>query len=252
MLSRRRLAAGRGRAAGRPELQAHRPDVGHRGHHPVRAGPHHPGPSISGALVVQGGPGTGKTAVALHRAAYLLYTHRDRLKSAGVLLVGPTSSFMKLHRARPAVAGGNRRGTASLGRLMPGHHRRAGAKPDVAAHQGPAATWPTSSRPPWPTGSAFRQENRILGVDGRKLTAPRPGRSAAPVNAPAPPGKPHNEARVIVRQDPAPRADRADDRARRGRSTSATTPTAPTSPRTSRTSRDVRYRAEPVLDADDP
>ncbi|POC80640.1 AAA family ATPase, partial [Vibrio vulnificus] len=49
---------------------------------------------LSGALVVQGGPGTGKTAVALHRAAYLLYSHRDRLKSAGVLLVGPSSSFM--------------------------------------------------------------------------------------------------------------------------------------------------------------
>jgi hypothetical protein len=41
-------------------------------------------------LVVQGGPGTGKTAVALHRAAYLLYTHRQQLSTRGVLLVGPT------------------------------------------------------------------------------------------------------------------------------------------------------------------
>src|SRR6202011_2102384 len=44
---------------------------------------------LGGVLVVQGGPGTGKTAVALHRAAYLLYTHRERLSRRGVLIVGP-------------------------------------------------------------------------------------------------------------------------------------------------------------------
>ena len=44
---------------------------------------------LNGILVVAGGPGTGKTAVALHRAAYLLYTHRKRLAAQGVLLVGP-------------------------------------------------------------------------------------------------------------------------------------------------------------------
>ncbi|HSP74654.1 MAG TPA: UvrD-helicase domain-containing protein, partial [Cryobacterium sp.] len=49
---------------------------------------------LKGVLVVQGGPGTGKTAVALHRAAYLLYTHRDRLKNSGVLIVGPSESFL--------------------------------------------------------------------------------------------------------------------------------------------------------------
>ena len=48
---------------------------------------------LKGVLVVQGGPGTGKTAVALHRAAYLLYSHRERLKSSGVLIVGPSRSF---------------------------------------------------------------------------------------------------------------------------------------------------------------
>jgi DNA helicase IV len=47
----------------------------------------------SGILVVQGGPGTGKTAVALHRAAYLLYTHR-RLAERGVLVVGPSATFL--------------------------------------------------------------------------------------------------------------------------------------------------------------
>ena len=49
---------------------------------------------LAGALVVQGGPGTGKTAVALHRAAYLLYTHRRRLERSGVLVVGPSEDFL--------------------------------------------------------------------------------------------------------------------------------------------------------------
>lgn len=50
--------------------------------------------SDKGLLVVQGGPGTGKTAVALHRAAYLLYTHRRTLERSGVLVVGPSSAFL--------------------------------------------------------------------------------------------------------------------------------------------------------------
>ncbi|WP_150460566.1 HelD family protein [Nesterenkonia ebinurensis] len=58
----------------------------------------------SGILVVQGGPGTGKTAVALHRAAYLLYAHRERLKSAGVLIVGPSSTFLSyIERVLPSL-----------------------------------------------------------------------------------------------------------------------------------------------------
>jgi DNA helicase IV len=50
---------------------------------------------LAGVLVVQGGPGTGKTAVALHRAAYLLYTYRERLARSGVLVVGPTPVFLR-------------------------------------------------------------------------------------------------------------------------------------------------------------
>jgi hypothetical protein len=45
-------------------------------------------------LVVQGGPGTGKTVVALHRAAYLLYAQRESLSDTGVLVVGPSSEFL--------------------------------------------------------------------------------------------------------------------------------------------------------------
>jgi DNA helicase IV len=47
------------------------------------------------AMVVQGGPGTGKTAVALHRIAYLVYTHRELFESKGVLLVGPNATFLR-------------------------------------------------------------------------------------------------------------------------------------------------------------
>jgi hypothetical protein len=50
---------------------------------------------LAGVLVVQGGPGTGKTAVALHRAAYLLYTHRFPLERQGVLVIGPNPLFLR-------------------------------------------------------------------------------------------------------------------------------------------------------------
>ena len=57
---------------------------------------------LPGVLVVQGGPGTGKTAVALHRAAYLLYTHRFPLEGQGVLVVGQPH-FPALHRPGPSL-----------------------------------------------------------------------------------------------------------------------------------------------------
>jgi DNA helicase IV len=50
---------------------------------------------LAGVLVVQGGPGTGKTAVGLHRAAYLLYTHRFPLERQGVLVIGPNPLFLR-------------------------------------------------------------------------------------------------------------------------------------------------------------
>ncbi len=49
---------------------------------------------VARTVCVQGAPGTGKTAVGLHRAAYLLYTFRDRLRRGGVLVVGPNSAFL--------------------------------------------------------------------------------------------------------------------------------------------------------------
>lgn len=50
---------------------------------------------LSVSLCVQGGPGTGKTAVGLHRAAFLFYTHRQRLQHAGVLIVGPNRTLIR-------------------------------------------------------------------------------------------------------------------------------------------------------------
>ena len=50
---------------------------------------------IEGTVCVQGAPGTGKTAVGLHRVAYLLYTHRERLARTGTLVVGPNRSFLR-------------------------------------------------------------------------------------------------------------------------------------------------------------
>jgi DNA helicase IV len=58
----------------------------------------------AGVLVVQGGPGTGKTVVALHRAAYLLYTHRFPLEDQGVLVIGPNRIFLRyIERVLPSL-----------------------------------------------------------------------------------------------------------------------------------------------------
>lgn len=59
---------------------------------------------VDGVLAVQGGPGTGKTAVALHRAAFLLFTHRRKLARQGVLVVGPNHHFLRyIEQVLPAL-----------------------------------------------------------------------------------------------------------------------------------------------------
>ncbi|MCA1834308.1 MAG: ATP-binding domain-containing protein [Actinomycetota bacterium] len=59
---------------------------------------------LEGVLAVQGGPGTGKTAVGLHRAAYLLFTHRRKLGRQGILVVGPNRLFLRyIERVLPAL-----------------------------------------------------------------------------------------------------------------------------------------------------
>ncbi|MFH8733827.1 MULTISPECIES: HelD family protein [unclassified Streptomyces] len=59
---------------------------------------------LSGSVCVQGGPGTGKTAVGLHRVAYLLYAHRERLARTGTLVIGPNRSFLHyIEQVLPAL-----------------------------------------------------------------------------------------------------------------------------------------------------
>src|SRR2546421_34982 len=61
-------------------------------------------------LVIQGGPGTGKTAVGLHRASWLLYTARENLQHRGVLVVGPNRTFMEyVSHVLPAISRRSRR-----------------------------------------------------------------------------------------------------------------------------------------------
>lgn len=75
---------------------------------------------IDQTLVVQGGPGTGKTAVGLHRAAYMLYAHRERLERQGVLLVGPNPIFLRyVEHVLPSLGESSVR-LATTGGLVPG------------------------------------------------------------------------------------------------------------------------------------
>jgi DNA helicase IV len=93
---------------------------------------------LSGILVVAGGPGTGKTAVALHRAAYLLYTHRQRLASRGVLLVGPSPIFLRyIDEVLPSLGEDDVQLTTVAG-LKPQLRARASEPPTVAALKGDA------------------------------------------------------------------------------------------------------------------
>lgn len=73
-----------------------------------------------GTMVVQGGPGTGKTAVALHRVAWLLYTHREQLEKTGVLILGPNTTFLEyISRVLPSL-GETGVVLSTIGDLYPG------------------------------------------------------------------------------------------------------------------------------------
>lgn len=76
---------------------------------------------LPGILVVHGGPGTGKTAVALHRAAYLLFTYRRQLQHTGALLIGPSPAFLRyVERVLPSLGEQSVR-LRSLETLVPGY-----------------------------------------------------------------------------------------------------------------------------------
>ena len=89
-----------------------------------------------GVLVIEGGPGTGKTVVALHRVAYLLYTQRKRIENHGVLVVGPNSAFLNhIGRVLPSL-GETDVVFMTTGDLVPGLHVTDEDTPEAARLKG--------------------------------------------------------------------------------------------------------------------
>jgi UvrD/REP helicase N-terminal domain len=148
---------------------------------------------LAGVLVVQGGPGTGKTAVALHRAAYLLYTHRDRIARSGVLVVGPSPVFLRyIEQVLPSL-GETGVVLVTPGQLFPDVDATAVDTPAVAVVKGDLRMAEVLRR-------AVRGRQRLLRepvpliVDGDEIML-RP-RVVADARARArQTGKPHNEGR---------------------------------------------------------
>ncbi|WP_370544486.1 UvrD-helicase domain-containing protein [Frondihabitans sp. VKM Ac-2883] len=149
---------------------------------------------LDGVLVVQGGPGTGKTAVALHRAAFLLYSHRERLRGSGVLVVGPSRSFLRyIEQVLPSL-GESGVVLSSLGGLYPGVEATVDDAPDVAAAKGSARMADllkraVRSRQIVPT------EPAVVDIDGERMTV-QPQLVAEAMRRAQERGKPHNEGRV--------------------------------------------------------
>jgi DNA helicase IV len=94
---------------------------------------------LAGVLVVQGGPGTGKTAVALHRAAFLLYAHREKLERSGVLLLGPSRVFLRyIEQVLPSL-GETGVVATTIGDLVPGIRASVADLPEVTEVKGRVA-----------------------------------------------------------------------------------------------------------------
>ena len=150
---------------------------------------------LSGVLVVQGAPGTGKTAVALHRTAYLLYSYRDRIASAGVLVVGPNERFLRyIDAVLPALGEADATVLATPGRLYPGIDATGTEAPEVAAVKGDLRMAQVLTR-------AVRDRQRQLTspvtmtVEGTRIVL-RPTDVRAAHDRVRRSGRPHNDARV--------------------------------------------------------
>ncbi|WP_144764114.1 ATP-binding domain-containing protein [Curtobacterium sp. 9128] len=149
---------------------------------------------LEGVLIVQGGPGTGKTAVALHRAAYLLYSYRERLRGSGVLVVGPSPAFLTyIEQVLPSL-GETGVVMASLGSLYPGVHARTHDRREVAAVKG-SAEMADLLRRAVRSRQVVPTEPTTLDVEGERLVVP-PQLVAEAMRRAQDRGKPHNVARV--------------------------------------------------------
>jgi DNA helicase IV len=154
---------------------------------------------MNGVLVVQGGPGTGKTAVALHRAAYLLYTFREQLTRRGVLVVGPNSTFLRyIGQVLPSL-GETGVLLSTVGELYPGIK---------ATRQEPAAVAEIKGRPEMVAvlTAAVRDRQQVpkdyveVTFDREALRLDRKTCTQARARARRS-RKPHNEARKIFRRE---------------------------------------------------
>jgi DNA helicase IV len=149
---------------------------------------------LRGTLVVQGGPGTGKTAVALHRAAYLLYSHRERLAASGVLIVGPSRSFLQYIEAVLPSLGETGVVLASVGQLFPGVDVAHEDRPDVAALKGSLEMAKLIARAVR-SRQVVPREPQVVDVNGELLTIP-PQLIHSAMQRAWDSKKPHNVARV--------------------------------------------------------
>lgn len=150
---------------------------------------------LNGVLVVQGGPGTGKTVVALHRAAYLLYTHRERLERRGVLILGPNLTFLRyIEQVLPSL-GETDVLLSAVGELYPGLIATARDKPEVAAVKGDLRMAEVIAR-------AVRDRQRVprkpveLRLGRYTLTMDRKMLESA-ANKAVRSRRPHNQARAV-------------------------------------------------------
>ncbi|NDR52747.1 AAA family ATPase [Actinomyces sp. 565] len=146
-----------------------------------------------GVLVVQGGPGTGKTAVALHRVAYLFYAERERLERSGVLLVGPSRTFLRyVEQVLPSL-GETGVVSTTLADLVPGVHAR-GAESAKVSELKARRAWVDILRRAVRDLQRVPQEPRDIVVQGTRLQLlPADVREAAARARRS--GKPHNLAR---------------------------------------------------------
>jgi DNA helicase IV len=154
---------------------------------------------LAGVLVVQGGPGTGKTAVALHRAAYLLFTYRQRLQRSGVLVIGPGPLFLRyIEQVLPSL-GESGVVMATPGTLYPGVEASVDDVDEVALLKG-------DLRLARILGRAVRDRQRLpdadleLKVGSQRIVLTREAVAASRGRARAS-GAPHNEARVTFVKD---------------------------------------------------
>ncbi|MFD1722624.1 HelD family protein, partial [Amnibacterium endophyticum] len=152
-----------------------------------------------GVLVVQGGPGTGKTAVALHRAAYLLYAQKERLARNGVLVVGPSRSFLEyIEQVLPSL-GETGVVLKTLGQLYPGVDAGTVDPAPVAAIKGRARMAEVIRRAVHLRQVAPERPTDVE-VDGVVLTV-QPEVLQRAIRHAQQTRKPHNEARVVFVKD---------------------------------------------------